>query len=431
MMKHLRSLEAYKAACKVLPGGVDSPVRSFSAIHGTPIFVAQAKGAGIQDIDGNTYIDYIGSWGPMILGHQFDPIFEGIEEEIRKGISYGLPCEKEAKLAELIIDAYPGIEMIRFVTSGTEATMSAIRAARGFTGRDKIVKFAGCYHGHHDSMLVSSGSGALTLSTPDSKGVPASMAMDTLLADYNDIASVKRLLKAYPDQIAAIIIEPIAGNMGVVPAQLDFLKALRRCCDEHSILLIFDEVISGFRVAYGGAASVYGITPDLACFGKIIGAGMSVGAYGGRKDIMNLISPSGGVYQAGTLAGNPLAMHLGIQQLSYLRAHKEVYTHLEEMGERMEKGIQNILREAELPYQVQRAGSLLTIFFTAQKIHSFSDVLTCDREAFSRYYRLLLEEGILCAPSQFEAIFISAAHQKDDIDKTLRAMKKALIGSIV
>lgn len=430
-MKHLRSLEAYEAACKVLPGGVDSPVRSFSSIHGTPIFIKQAKGAYIEDIDGNSYIDYIGSWGPMILGHQFDPLFKGIEEEIRKGISYGLPCEKETKLAELIIEAYPGVEMVRFVTSGTEATMSAIRVARGYTGRDKIIKFAGCYHGHHDSMLVCAGSGALTLSTPDSQGVPASMALDTLLAEYNDIASVEQLITTYPEQIAAIIIEPIAGNMGVIPAQPAFLQALRKCCDEHSILLIFDEVISGFRVSYGGAASVYGITPDIACFGKIIGAGMSVGAYGGRKDIMDLISPSGGVYQAGTLAGNPLAMHLGIQQLTYLREHQEIYTHLEDMGKRLETGIQSILKEAELPYQVQRFGSLLTIFFTPQRVLCYQDALTCDQEAFSKYDKLLLEEGILCAPSQFEAIFISAAHQKEDIDRTLQAMKKALIGSVV
>lgn len=428
-MKHTRSSQAYQEACAYLPGGVDSPVRSFSSVKGTPIFVDHAQGSSIIDIDGNQYIDYIGSWGPMILGHGFAPLFEGIETQLQKGISYGLPCTLETKLAKLIIESYPGLEMVRLVTSGTEATMSALRAARGFTKKDKIIKFAGCYHGHHDGMLVKSGSGALTFSAPTSQGVPASMIQDTLIAQYNDIRTVNQLIQAYPDEIAAIILEPIAGNMGVVPADPAFLQALRALCDETGILLIFDEVISGFRCAYGGAASLYGITPDMACFGKIIGAGMSVGAYGGRKEIMELISPLGDVYQAGTLAGNPLAMHLGIQQLMYLKEHQEIYTQLEQKGQALENGIQAILNKYKLPYQVQRAGSLLTIFFHAHPIYNFTDAGSCDTEAFSRYYKILLEEGILCAPSQFEAIFLSMAHSEDDINRTLQAMEKALAGS--
>lgn len=428
-MNHTASYQAYQKACEVLPGGVDSPVRSFSSIDGSPIFVDHASGATLTDIDGNTYIDYIGSWGPMILGHNFAPLFEGIEEEIHKGISYGLPCEKETQLAQLIIDAYSGLEMVRFVTSGTEATMSALRVARAFTKRDKIIKFTGCYHGHHDCLLVKAGSGALTFSAPDSTGVPASMVQDTLLAEYNDIQSIKQLIAAYPNEIAAMILEPIAGNMGVVPATKSFLKELRLLCDETGILLIFDEVISGFRVAYGGAASLYGVTPDMACFGKIIGAGMSVGAYGGSKEIMSMVSPSGDVYQAGTLAGNPLAMHLGIQQLTYLLKHPQIYEYLDELGAMLEEGILSIITKYELPYQVQRVHSLLTIFFAQRPIQSYQDVLTCDTKAFSRYYNVLLEEGILCAPSQYEAIFISAAHQKKDIVKTLQAIKKALLAS--
>lgn len=428
-MKHTKSNAAFTNACNVLPGGVDSPVRSFASVQGSPIFIDHAAGSKVVDIDGNTYIDYIGSWGPMILGHASEIVHKDIMQAIEKGISYGLPCIYETQLAELIIDAYPGMEMVRFVTSGTEATMSCIRAARGYTGRDKIIKFEGCYHGHSDALLVKSGSGALTFAQPDSLGVPASMVADTLVCTYNDITSVEQMIDQYPKEIAAIILEPIAGNMGVIGAEPAFLKGLRQLCSEHGILLIFDEVISGFRVAYGGAASYYGVTPDMACFGKIIGAGMSVGAYGGRRDIMEIISPKGGVYQAGTLAGNPLAMQLGIRQLTYLRDYPEVYTKLEAYGAALEKGIEDILQRHQLPYHVQRIGSLLTIFFTNQKVTSYQDVQTCDTQAFSRYYQCLLQEGILCAPSQFEAIFISIAHTPEDLDKTLDAMEKALLAS--
>lgn len=428
-MNHVKSINAFEEACKVLVGGVDSPVRSFQSVNTTPIFVDYAQGSHVVDLDGNTYIDYIGSWGPMILGHAHPDLLEGVQAQMQKGLSFGLPCEKESELAKLIIEAYPGLERLRFVTSGTEATMSAIRVARGYTKRDKLIKFPGCYHGHSDGLLVKSGSGALTNACPDSQGVPDSIVQDTLLCTYNDIHSVKAMIRQYPNEIACIILEPIAGNMGVVPADKTFLQELRNLCDEAGIVLIFDEVITGFRVAYGGAAQLYGVTPDLACFGKIIGAGMSVGAYGGRKDIMEHVSPLGGVYQAGTLAGNPVAMHMGIAQLTYLKQHPSVYEHLEALGKQLQEGIEDIIKKHNLKYQVKRVGSLLTIFFTNHPIDSYNDVSHCDEKAFQRYYQILLEEGVLCAPSQYEAIFLSAAHSVEEIIITLKAMEKALVGS--
>lgn len=425
-MNHMKSKQAFCEASDVLVGGVDSPVRSFSSVGGVPIFVERASGAEIIDIDGNHYIDYIGSWGPMILGHAHPVIEEALLESYHKGISYGLPCTKETELAKLIVDAYPGLEMVRFVTSGTEATMSAIRVARGYTKKDKVIKFEGCYHGHHDGLLVKSGSGALTFGATSSKGVPNSMISDTIVCTYNDLSSVETAMEKFQNEIAAIILEPVAANMGVVGATPEFLSGLRAMCDQHNIVLIFDEVITGFRLSYGGAASVYGITPDLACFGKIIGAGMSVGAYGGKQELMRLVSPLGEVYQAGTLAGNPLAMTCGIAQLTYLKEHPEVYTQLEEQGAYAQEKLQALCDSKQLPIQINRVGSLMTLFFTKQNVHSFKEVMTCDIERFSRFHQGMLEEGILFAPSQYEAIFFSTAHTKEMIDQTIHIGERVL-----
>lgn len=428
-MKHTLSKQAYQHAVTYLPGGVNSPVRSFQAVKTSPIFIDHASGSEIVDIDQNTYIDYIGSWGPMILGHNA-PIFQtGMQEAFARGVSYGLPTTLESDVAQWIIDAYPSIEMIRMVNSGTEATMSALRSARGYTKRDKFIKFEGCYHGHSDALLVKSGSGTLTFGTPTSLGVPKQTIQDTLVCVYNDIASVQAMIEAFPKQIAAIIIEPIAANMGLVPARKDFLVALRNLCDEHNIILIFDEVISGFRIAYGGAAAYYDVQPDMVCFGKIIGGGMPVGAYGGRKAIMQMISPLGPVYQAGTLSGNPFAMWMGITQLRYLKEHPEVYDYIDTYAKQLAQGIDAILKRHQLPYQVQCCGSLLTIFFTKVNIENFNDVQTSDEEAFARYFQSMLEQGILVAPSPYEAMFISYAHTQGQLHTTLQAMEIALVKS--
>lgn len=425
-MKHTASLALFREACEVMPGGVNSPVRSFSSAHADCLFAKHAYGSHVVDVDDNTYLDYIGSWGPMILGHAHPLLCEHLEEVIQKGISFGLCTPQEVELAKLMIDAYPGLAMVRMVNSGTEATMSAIRAARGFTGRDKIIKFEGCYHGHSDGLLVKSGSGALTFGTPTSPGVPADVVKHTLVCSYNDLAGVKRVIEANEGEIAAIILEPIAGNMGVVKAEPAFLQGLRTLCDAHGIVLIFDEVISGFRIRYGGAAEFYGIVPDMACFGKIIGAGLPVGAYGGRADIMKSISPSGPVYQAGTLSGNPLAMHLGCRLLRYLKEHPKIYTELEEKGAYLKAGLQAILNQLRLPYQIHQVGSLLTLFFTEREIRSFADVQTCDVNLFERYFRYLYDHGILIAPSPYEAMFLSAAHTYEELDETLLMMQRAL-----
>lgn len=428
-MKHTLSKQAYQHAVTYLPGGVNSPVRSFQAVKTSPIFIDHASGSEIVDIDQNTYIDYIGSWGPMILGHNA-PIFQtGMQEAFARGVSYGLPTTLESDVAQCIVEAYPSIEMIRMVNSGTEATMSALRSARGYTKRDKFIKFEGCYHGHSDALLVKSGSGTLTFGTPTSLGVPKQTIQDTLVCVYNDIASVQAMIEAFPKQIAAIIIEPIAANMGLVPARKDFLVALRNLCDEHNIILIFDEVISGFRIAYGGAAAYYDVQPDMVCFGKIIGGGMPVGAYGGRKAIMQMISPLGPVYQAGTLSGNPFAMWMGITQLRYLKEHPEVYDYIDTYAKQLAQGIDAILKRHQLPYQVQCCGSLLTIFFTKVNIENFNDVQTSDEEAFARYFQSMLEQGILVAPSPYEAMFISYAHTQGQLHTTLQAMEIALVKS--
>lgn len=425
-MNHENSRRLYIDACQVIPGGVNSPVRAFSNVNETPIFVDHANGAYLYDVDGNAYLDFICSWGPMILGHNHPLLVQAMEEVCHKGISFGLCTADEANLASLICEAYPGIDMVRMVNSGTEATMSAIRVARGYTNRNKIIKFEGCYHGHSDGLLVKSGSGALTFGTPTSPGVPADVVKHTLVCRYNDIASLKQMVQQYPDEIAAIILEPVAGNMGVVPASAEFLHALRELCDQTGIILIFDEVITGFRLAYGGASAYYGVTPDLACFGKIIGAGLPVGAYGGKKKIMSCISPSGPVYQAGTLSGNPLAMHLGTVLLTYLRDHPETYQTLAEKGQYLKEGLQQRLKEKQLPFQVHQCGSLLTLFFTDQHIVSYDEVKTCDPSFFTTYFHALYEQGILIAPSPYEAMFVSAMHTTELLDQFLDAASHAL-----
>ncbi len=413
-----KSKEAYKEACEVIPGGVNSPVRAFKSVGRIPLFIQSAKGSKIIDEDGNTYIDYIGSWGPMILGHSNDYLNEGIEDIVEKGISYGFSTTKEVRLAKLIVDLYPGIDKVRMVNSGTEATMSALRVARGYTGKDKIVKFEGNYHGHNDSLLVSAGSGALTFNVPTSPGVPYDVIKNTLVCKYNDIDSVKEVVESNKGEIAAIILEPIAANMGLVPGDKDFLMELREICTKENIVLIFDEVISGFRVGLQGAAGYYGIVPDMACFGKIIGAGMPVGAYAGKKEIMDYVSPVGPVYQAGTLSGNPLAMHLGYKLISYLKDHPEIYKELDDYASRLKAKMEEVIAKYEVPCIVHQCGSLLTVFFRDGQIHSYDDVKECDVEKYAVYFNAMLEQGVLLAPSQFEAMFISYAHEILEIAKS-------------
>ena len=425
-MFHDKSKAAFEKACKVIPGGVNSPVRAFQSVGGDPIFIDHAKGSHIVDIDGNEYIDYICSWGPFVLGHSHPMMAQGALEAIERGISYGLPTQIETEMAELICSAYKSAEMVRMVNSGTEATMSAIRGARGYTGKDKIIKFEGCYHGHSDCLLVKSGSGALTFGMPTSPGVPVGVVKNTLVCRYNDLDSVRETVQANKGEIAAIILEPIAGNMGVIAPRPGFLQGLRTLCDENGIVLIFDEVISGFRVAFGGAAELYGVCPDMVCFGKIIGSGLPVGAYAGKKEIMSMISPKGPVYQAGTLSGNPLAMFMGLKLLTYLKEHREVYKKVEEYGAKLEAGMRKLLVKHGLHYQIHRVGSLLCLFFTEQEISSYDDVKTCDTNKFLKYFQSMLEQGILLAPSQFEAMFVSAVHTEEDLEKTLRAMDNAL-----
>lgn len=425
-MEHKHSHTAFYEAIKVLPGGVNSPVRAFHSVNSEPVFIKRAYQATLVDEDDNPYLDYIGSWGPMILGHAHPLLNECMQKHIQDGISFGLPTSIEVTLAKQIVDAYAGIDMVRMVNSGTEATMSAIRVARGYTKKDKIIKFEGCYHGHSDGLLVKSGSGTLTFGTPTSPGVPADIVKNTLVCTYNDIASLQATVEANKDEIAAIIIEPIAANMGVVAADKTFLKQLRELCDEHNIVLIFDEVISGFRLGYGGAANYYGITPDMACFGKIIGGGLPVGAYGGKQEIMQMVSPSGPVYQAGTLSGNPLAMHLGSTLLSYLQEHPEVYEQMNQKAVMLKQGMERVLKQYNLPYQIQCCGSLLTLFFCEQPVHTFSDVQKCDTNLYAKYFQGMLKRHIMLAPSQYEAMFISAAHSEQDIQYTIDAFAEVI-----
>lgn len=417
------SEELFDRAVKVIPGGVNSPVRAYGAIGIAPRFIDRADGCHIYDVDGKEYVDYIDSWGPMILGHNFPEVKESVLKACEKGLSFGCATAIEVEMAEFICDHIPHVDMVRMVNSGTEAVMSAVRVARGFTGKNKVIKFAGCYHGHSDAMLVSAGSGVMTSGVPDSAGVPKGCTEDTMTAVYNDLDSVRALMEQADGQTAAVIVEAVGANMGVVPPKKGFLEGLRKLCDEYGALLIFDEVITGFRLAFGGAAEYFGVTPDLVTYGKIIGAGMSVGAYGGRREIMELVSPVGKVYQAGTLSGNPIAMAAGLTQLKYLYEHQEIYKDLEEKGKRLYGGMEKILAEKNLPYHINHVSSLGSLFFTEQEVVDYTSAKSSDTKAFSEYFKGMLAQGIHMAPSQFEAMFLSVAHTDEIIDQTLEAVR--------
>ena len=420
-----RSQQLFLEAQRYLPGGVDSPVRAFKAVGGTPPFMVRGQGARLYDADGNEFIDYVCSWGPLILGHAHPRVTAALKQAVERGTSFGAPTELEITLARMVAKAMPAIEMVRFVNSGTEATMSALRLARAFTGRDKIIKFNGGYHGHADGLLTKGGSGLATLGIPDSPGVPLSYAQNTLSASYNDVDAVEQLFQHYPGEIAAVIVEPVAANMGVVPPAAGFLAGLRRLTTEAGALLIFDEVITGFRVAYGGAQSLYGVTPDLTCLGKIIGGGLPVGAYGGRRQIMEMMAPIGPVYQAGTLSGNPLAMTAGIEMLKIL-GETDVYRQLEDRASTLEKGIVSVAAKKGMKISVNRVASLLTIFFTGQPVGNYESARQADTALFARFFHQLLAQGIYWPSSQFEAAFVSLAHSDADVGLTLKAIDRAL-----
>jgi glutamate-1-semialdehyde 2,1-aminomutase len=424
-MNHQLSEELFKKALQYLPGGVNSPVRAFRAVGGNPFFVNKAKGCRIWDVDGNEYVDYVGTWGPAIHGHAHSRIVRAVQETAVYGTSFGIPNPLEVKMAEMIRSLVPSVEKVRMCNSGTEATMSAIRLARGFTGREKIIKFEGCYHGHADSLLVKAGSGALTFGYPDSAGVPAAFTQHTLLAPYNDLDAVKALFAANPGAIAGIIVEPVPGNSGVFAPLPGFLEGLREVTEANGALLIFDEVMTGFRVAKGGAQERFGIKPDLSCFGKIIGGGLPVGAFGGRAEIMDYLAPLGPVYQAGTLSGNPLAMAAGIASLELL-LENDCYTRLEQLGQQLESGMQDAAKSAGIPIRFNRVGAMFCAYFTDQPVHNLADAMKSDRERFARYFRGMLEQGIFLAPSQFEAGFLSTAHTEADIETTIRAARTVL-----
>lgn len=411
----------FERAKKVMPGGVNSPVRAFKSVGGSPRFITKAKGDRISDVDGNTYIDYIGSWGPMLLGHTDDDVENAVIEAVKNGLSFGASTELEVDIAELITQNIKHVDMIRMVNSGTEAVMSAVRLARGYTKKDKIIKFAGCYHGHCDSMLVKAGSGALTFSNPDSSGVTKGAAADTLIAQYNDLDSVVKLFDENKNGIACVIVEPVAANMGVVPPKDGFLQGLRKLCDENNALLIFDEVITGFRLCFGGAAEYFGITPDLVTYGKIIGGGMPVGAYGGRREIMSMVSPEGSVYQAGTLSGNPIAMTAGIVTLRKLLANPDVYENVNNMGRYMAEKMRKVTK-----YQVNNVGSLCCLFFADGEVYDYQSAVKSDTAKYAKYFNGMLENGIYVAPAQFEAMFVGNKHTKQDIDDTVEIMKKVI-----
>lgn len=422
-----KSIAAFREAQQHIPGGVNSPVRSFRSVGGNPPFIAKALGSSVTDIDGNTYIDYVGSWGPMILGHAHPEVVGAVQDAAARGTSYGAPTLAETDMARMIKQLVPSVAQVRMVNSGTEATMSALRLARGYTGRNLVVKFEGCYHGHNDSFLIKAGSGALTFGTPDTPGVTEGTARDTLTAQFNDIDSVEQLFSIYKNQIAAVILEPVTGNMGVIIPDKEFLNGLRKLCDDNGSVLIFDEVMTGFRLNIGGAQAILGITPDLTTFGKIIGGGLPVGAYGGKKEIMDMLAPSGPVYQAGTLSGNPLAMAAGLTTLYLLKDTPDFYRKLEETSAFLEEGLRNNLSELKMNGVINRMGSMFTLFLTKEdEVKSFADVMKSDTAKFGDYFRLSLESGIYLAPSQFEAGFISAAHTKDDIEKTIKANYMAL-----
>lgn len=423
-----KSEQLFQQAVKLMPGGVNSPVRAFGAVGGNPRFIERAKGPYVWDVDGNRYIDYIGSWGPMILGHSHPAIYEAVVKAAEKGLSFGAATGIENEVAELIKEMVPSMEMMRMVNSGTEAVMSAVRLARGYSGRSKIIKFAGCYHGHSDSMLVKAGSGAMTTGVPDSLGVPAGCAADTLTAVYNDVSSVETLFAEHPGQIAAVILEPVAGNMGVVVPREGFLQAMRDLCTKEGALLIFDEVITGFRLSQAGAQGYFGVTPDLTTFGKIIGGGMPVGCYGGRKELMEMVAPSGGVYQAGTLSGNPVAMSAGLAELTILHEQPEIYDYINGLGEYYRASAKKLFEKYQKPWYVTGAGSLSCVFFTDCPVYNYEDARTSDVEEFGRYFNYMINNGVSMAPSQFESIFISNAHTRELIDMTMDILEGYLSG---
>ena len=424
-----KSETLFERAVKVMPGGVNSPVRAFGSVGATPKFIKSAKGAYLYDEDGNKYIDYIGSWGPMILGHGRPEVLDSVIDACKRGLSFGAATAPEVEMAELVCSLIPSMEMVRMVNSGTEAVMSAIRLARGYTKRNKIIKFTGCYHGHSDGLLVKAGSGAMTSGIPDSLGVPEGCTQDTLSAEYNHLDSVTEHFQRCGEEIAAVIVEPVAANMGVVPPEPGFLKGLRSLCDESGALLIFDEVITGFRLGISGAQGYYGIEPDLTTFGKIIGGGMPVGAYGGSREIMELVAPVGGVYQAGTLSGNPVAMAAGIAQLTILKEHPEYYTDLNEKADKFYQNMQKILKKSGRPYQVNHVGSLGCLYFTEKEVMDYESAKTSDTKAFADYCNYMTAHGVYLAPSQFEAMFLSLAHTEEMLQETLEIMEQYFMGA--
>lgn len=426
-MNYQKSIEAFKEAQKHIPGGVNSPARSFGSVANNPLFIAKAGGSKITDIDGNEFIDYVGSWGPMILGHTHPEVVHAIQKTAALGASFGAPTLLETEMAERIKKMVPSIQSVRMVNSGTEATMSALRLARGYTGRDLVIKFGGCYHGHNDSFLIEAGSGALTFGTPNTPGVTKGTARDTLSAQYNNLQSVEQLFEKHKGRIAAVILEPITGNMGVIAPEKEFIEGIRKLCNENNTVLIFDEVMTGFRLSKGGAQELLGITPDLTTFGKIIGGGLPVGAYGGKQELMDMLAPNGPVYQAGTLSGNPLAMAAGITTLRLLDETENLYENLENSSALLEEGLRNNLNELGMKGVINRVGSMFTLFFTKEEsVKSFADVKKCDTGLFADYFSLVLEKGIYMAPSQFEAGFVSAAHTKADLEKTVEVSYQAL-----
>ena len=415
-----RSENMFEEAKKIMPGGVNSPVRAYQAVHRSPLFIDHAKGSKIVDVDGKEYIDYVCSWGPGILGHADDRVIKAVQDACAKGLTFGAPTEKETILAEMVQEIMPSMEMMRLVNSGTEAVMSAIRVARGYTGRDKIVKFRGCYHGHSDGLLVKAGSGALTQAVPDSLGVPADYTKNTLVAEYNDINSVKQLFEQYGKEIATVVVEPVAANMGVVPPKPGFLEDLREITQQYGALLIFDEVITGFRLSLGGAQEYYGITPDLTTLGKIIGGGMPMAAYGGRREIMEKVAPLGGVYQAGTLSGNPIATTAGITTLRILKENADhIYPQIADATRQLADAARDTFGDS---VQVNQVGSLMSVFFTKEPVVDYNSATSSDTEAYAAYFNAMLQQGIYLAPSQFEAMFVSAVHSKEDLARTIKAM---------
>lgn len=425
-MRYERSSALFAQAKQVIPGGVNSPVRAFKAVGGTPIFIQEAKGAYLFDEDGNQYIDFISSWGPLILGHGYKPVVQAVQDQAEKGTSYGIPTELETKIAELAITMAPNIDKIRFVNSGTEACMSAVRLVRGFTGREKIIKFSGCYHGHSDAFLIQAGSGAVTFGSPNSPGVTQGTAKDTLLATYNNVDSVAQLFKSNPDEIAAIIIEPVAGNMGCIPPEAGFLESLRYLCDQNGAVLIFDEVMTGFRLAAGGAQQLLGVDADIVTYGKVIGGGLPVGAFAARDEIMDVLAPVGPVYQAGTLSGNPLAMAAGIAMLTALHEQPEVFDRLADKTAYLHQGMESILAKSRIDYQINRFGSMISLHFTDAPVKDFASAAKGDNQTFKKYFHGMLKRGVYLPPSAFESYFLNDATTYKDLDTTLEAFSETL-----